>query len=172
MSQKFLLGLPQAFLPQLSGSCLSANPTGMSIIIPTGLVLLVHLSSLSMSLCLSLTTLFIQCVRLATHLKDKQTAWPRDKGLTARTHVTENLFTVFPQKRERGGRRGQWEEGCDVYSEIVTTFVFCSRDQSPLGSDPSMPGTDGIGVKSVLSVRRCPLLAMQRGKRDRRRERH
>lgn len=84
-----------------------ANPTGMSIIIPTSFVLLVNLSSLSISLCLSLTTLSIQCVRQATHLKAKQTAWPRDKGLTARTHVTENLFTVFPQKRERqsGGRR-------------------------------------------------------------------
>lgn len=98
-----------------------ANPTGMSIIIPTSFVLLVNLSSLSISLCLSLTTLFIQCVRQATLLKAKQTAWPRDKGLTARTHVTENLFTVFPQKRERDRETEWWEEGCDVYSEIVTS---------------------------------------------------
>lgn len=126
-------------------SHLSANPTGMSIIIPISFVLLVHLSSLSMSLCLSLTTLFIQCVRLATLLKDKQTARPRDKGLTARTHVTENLFTVFPQKRERGGRRGQWEEGCDVYSEIVTST------QKRLHDTQAKSGVNGLFSQAFTS---------------------
>jgi len=86
-------------------------------------------------------------VRLATHLKDKQTAWPQDKGLAARTHVTENLFTVFPQKRER--ERERWEEGCDVYSEIVTST------QKRLDDTQAKSGVNGLfsqafGVYEVL----------------------
>lgn len=71
------------------------NLTGGSIVPPPfSLVVYFYLSPL------------FQCVRQATRLKAKQTAWSLDKSLAGRTHVTENLFTLSLRKeieRERGG---------------------------------------------------------------------